>query len=266
MLKPIIGVVAAAIVVALSPAAGGTQGVVARYDLTAAPPLEVNANIRIHKVMGDIGTFMLGEFAPGFKSTPHHHAHDQINVGISNTFDIVTATKPYPVSRLRGLFVLPNVSHGNLVAADAAPPLLIEFQPVRRTDFPPEREKVTFPMAAAPVSPSDNLELDFRPESRTWQRQPSGVRTSASRGTAAAVAAWEIPASLTTPIEIPPQLPGAEVFAYVVEGAIDAQSQSGRHAAPAGTLLVNPPNASPLQVRSSNGTSILLIFEATKPK
>ena len=103
----------------LSPSLERTEGGVIKHDLSGQPPLEVNANIRVHKVMGEIGTFMVGEFAPGFKSTPHHHTHDQINVGISGAFDIVTTAKAYPVSLLRGARRAPNVQHGNLVAADA---------------------------------------------------------------------------------------------------------------------------------------------------
>lgn len=229
--------------------------------------MSVNANLQIHKVMGEIGTFMLGAFAPGFKNAPHHHTHDQINVGISNAFDIVTPAKPYPVSRLRGLLVLPDVPHGNVVAADAATPLLIEFQPVRRTDFPPEREKVVFPRAESPASPpAESLEIDFRPESSTWQRQPSGLRVSSRKGVRAAVSAMEIPASLKTPVAIRPLLSDAELFLYVFDGSVEATAGNARHAASAGILLVNPPSAPALQVRSAAGTAIVLVFEAAKPK
>lgn len=263
-----LGLMAAIAAVALSPIAARTQSPVARYDLNGRPPLEVTANFRIHKVMGEFGTFMLGEFAPGFKNTPHHHTHDQINVGIANVFDIVTTAKPYPVSRLRGLFVLPDVSHGNLVAADAATPLLIEFQPVRRTDFPPEREKVVFPRAAAPAPPpAEGLELDFRPQSATWQRQSSGVRISSRQGVRAAVSAMEIPASLKTPVAIRSLLPDAELFVYVFDGSVEATAGNARHAASSGMLLVNPPSAPALQVRSTTpAASMLLIFEAAKAK
>lgn len=218
--------------------------------------------------MGEIGTFMVGEFVPGFKSTPHNHTHDQINVGISSAFDIVTPAKPYPVSRLRGLVVPPDVLHGNLVAADATAPLLIEFQPVRRTDFPPEREKVVFPRSSAPTPPpAESLALDFRPESATWQRLPGGARVNARRGVAAAVSAWEIPPSLKTPVDLRPQLPAAELFVYVLDGSVEARAGNDRHAASAGILLVNPPNALPLQVRSTApATTVVLMFEAVKPR
>lgn len=268
MLRMTFGLLASVAVVVLSLAVVQSQGGASKHDLRGRPALEVNANIRVHKVMGEIGTFMVGEFAPGFKSAPHHHTHDQINVGISGTHDVVTTAKPYPVSLLRGLFVPPDVQHGNLVTADAPAPVLIEFQPVRRTDFPPEREKVAFPVApAATPPPAESLELDFRAESAAWQRLPSGVRVNARKGIAAAVAAWEIPAPARVPIDIRPQLPAAELFVYVIDGVVEARAGDVRHAAPAGILLVNPPGAPPLQVRSTGGgASVLLVFEAAKPR
>ncbi|HUP40697.1 MAG TPA: hypothetical protein VM115_11300 [Vicinamibacterales bacterium] len=268
MLRLVFSLMSSAAIVAFSVVVSGTQGTLARYDLTGKPPLEVNANIRVHKVMGEIGTFMLGEFAPGFKSTPHHHTHDQINVGISGAYNVVTTAKPYSVSRLRGLVVPPNVEHGNLVAADVTAPLLIEFQPVRRTDFPPEREKVTFPMASSPTPPpAESLEFDFRAESPAWRRLPNGARVNARTGTAAAVSAWEIPTSLKTDVDVHSQLPAAELFVYILDGNIEARVGAQRHNAGPGVLLVSPPNSPTLQVHSSgSATAVLLIFEAVKAK
>jgi quercetin dioxygenase-like cupin family protein len=264
----VFGLLASVAVLVLSPAGVRTQGVASTHDLRGRPALEVNANLRIHKVMGQIGTFMVAEFAPGFKPAPHHHTHDQVNVGISGVYHVVTTTQPYQVSLLRGLLVPPDVQHGNQVTADALAPVLIEFQPVRRTDFPPERERVTFPMAStATPPPAENLELDFRAESAAWQRLPSGARVNAKKGIAAAVAAWEIPASAKVPIDIRSQLPAAELFVYVIDGLVEARAGSDRHAASAGILIVTPPGAPPLQVRSTGGgTSVLLVFEAAKPR
>lgn len=266
MVRMAFGVLASVALVS-SPTLLQTEGGVSKHDLRGRPPLEVNANIRVHKVMGAVATFMVGEFTPGFRSVPHHHTHEQINVGISGAYDVVTAARPYPVSLMRGLLVPPNVEHGNLASAVAPPPVLIEFQPVRRTDFPPEREKVTFPMSpTATPHPADSLELDFRPASAAWQSLANGARVKASQGIAAAVAAWEIPASAKVPIDIRSQLPSAELFVYVVDGAVEAGAGGVRHAAPSGILLVNPPGAPPLQVRSTAGTSVLLVFEAVKAR
>jgi hypothetical protein len=52
-----------------------------RHDLTLQPLMELNSNIRIKKVMGEIGTFALGEFNAGFTSNPHHHTCEPINIG-----------------------------------------------------------------------------------------------------------------------------------------------------------------------------------------
>jgi hypothetical protein len=60
---------------------GAQQSSPTRHDLTVQPLMELNSNIRIKKVMGEIGTFALGEFNAGFTSNPHHHTYEQINIG-----------------------------------------------------------------------------------------------------------------------------------------------------------------------------------------
>lgn len=255
------------LVVVLSSVLGATQGRLAKYDLS--PPLshDVNANIRINKVMGEIGTLMLGEFKAGWKSTPHHHTHEQINVGISGAFDIVTTAGPHRVAARRGLFVPPDVQHGNDVSGQAVNPLLLEFQPVRRLDFPPERQEVTFPSASSPAPPPGGLALDFTPESTSWVRLPSGARVSDRKGSRSAVAAWEIPAGLTQPTEIGRQLPGAEQFLYVIEGGVEIQAGGERHAASPGTVIVNPPDGRPMQIaQRESRPAMVLVFEAARAR
>ncbi|HWI20934.1 MAG TPA: hypothetical protein VNT81_24435 [Vicinamibacterales bacterium] len=151
--------------IASASALGHGQARVTRYDLSTQPILEVGANLRIKKVLGQVGTFMIGDFKAGWKNTPHHHTHEQINVGVSGAFNIVTPTAPHTVSRMRGLLIPPDVPHGNDVSGETMSPTLIEFQPVRRVDFPPELEKVEFRRAAAPVNAPEGMDLDFRPES-----------------------------------------------------------------------------------------------------
>lgn len=58
------------------------------HDLKLLPLLDLNSNIRIKKVIGEIGTFMLGEFSAGFKSNPHHHTYAQINIGLTGKFTL----------------------------------------------------------------------------------------------------------------------------------------------------------------------------------
>lgn len=121
--------------------------------------------------------------------------------------------------------------------------------------------------SAATPPPAESLDLDFRAESAAWQRLPGGARVNARKGIAAAVAAWEIPPSAKVPVDIRSQLPAAELFVYVIDGLVEARAGDVRHAAPAGILLVNPPGAPPLQVRSTGGgTSVLLVFEAANPR
>jgi quercetin dioxygenase-like cupin family protein len=253
----------AGLIIVCSAAAGGGQGRVTRYDVSSMPLTEVNANIRIKKIMGEVGTFMIGVFKAGWKSTPHHHTHEQINVGLSGAFNIITPETPHKTARLQGLLIPADVLHGNDVSAETQDPLLIEFQPVRRLDFPPEREKVTFKRADAPSPAPADMDLDFRPESRSWQRHASGARMNVKNGKAVALSAWELRATLKETVEIPPQVTAAETFLYVLDGNVDVAVGTDRHSASTGVLLVIAPGSAAPRV-SAKATSTVLIFEAAR--
>lgn len=255
-------VIAGAVIVC-STTVGGAQGRVTRYDVTSMPLAEVNANIRIKKVMGEIGTFMIGVFKAGWRSTPHHHTHEQINVGVTGAFNIITPEAPHKTARLQGLVIPADVLHGNDVSAETQDPLLIEFQPVRRVDFPPEREKVVFKRADAPNPAPADMDLDFRPESASWQRHVSGARMNVKRGKGVAVSAWEIPPALKDAVEIRPQVAAAETFLYVLDGAVDVSVGADRHQASAGVLLVVAAGSTAPRV-SAKAASLVLIFEAAR--
>lgn len=258
------GLIACLVIVAGSTAVGNGQGRVTRYDVGALPMVEIGTSLRIKKVMGDIGTFMIGTFAAGWKNTPHHHTHEQINVGLTGTFNIVTPATPHEVSSMRGLIIPPDVMHGNDVTAQKESPLLIEFQPVRRVDFPPEREKVTFPRAAGPVTAPDSMDLDFRSGSSTWQRVNDLVRVNVKKGAGVAVSAWQVSAGAKDNFVLRAQIPGSEQFIYLHEGAVELMIGGEKHAAAAGTLLVIAANSPTAQVRGTGAASVLLVFEATK--
>lgn len=256
-------VVVAAIVIAGSSVIGHSQSRVTRYDLAASPTVEIGANLRIKKIMGEVGTFMFGTFKAGWKNTPHHHTHEQVNIGVTGAFNIVTPTTPHKVSRLQGLIIPPDVMHGNDVTGETQDPLLIEFQPVRRVDFPPEREKVAFKTADAPTPAPADMDLDFRLDSPGWQRHASGVRMHIKRGKGVAVSAWQFPSATKDPVAIRAQVAGAESFVYVLEGNVTAAVGGERHVAPAGTLLVIAPGSPGVQV-SATGAALLLVLEAGK--
>lgn len=255
--------VIASMVIACSAATGHGQSRVTRYDLAASPTVEIGANLRIKKIMGEVGTFMFGTFKAGWKNTPHHHTHEQINIGVTGAFNIVTPTTPHKVSRLQGLVIPPDVMHGNDVTGETQDPLLIEFQPVRRVDFPPEREKVAFKTADAPTPAPADMDLDFRPEASGWQPHASGARMNIKRGKGVAISAWQLPSSLKEPVEIRPQVPGAELFVYVLEGAVDAVVGGERHDAAGGVLLVIAPNAAAPRLRPTSA-SVVLVLEAAR--
>lgn len=255
--------VVAAVVIACSASVGHGQSRVRLHDMSLSPVVEVGANLRIKKIMGEVGTFMIGTFKAGWKNAPHHHTHEQINVGLARAFNIVTPTSPHTVAWLQGLVIPPDVMHGNDVTGAIVDPVLIEFQPVRRVDFPPEREKVAFKTAVSPIAAPADMDLDFRPESPSWQRHASGARMNIKKGQGVAVSAWELPASLTEPVEILPQVPGAELFIYVLDGKIDVTVGADRYETQADVLMVIAPNAPAPRVRST-GTSTVLVFESAR--
>ena len=245
---------------------GAQKSPATSHDLTAQPLMDLNSNIRIKKVMGEIGTFALGEFSAGFKSNPHHHTYEQINIGLSGAFTLPVGGTAHTVAPLRGVVIPPDVEHNNDVPATANP-VLIEFQSTRRVDFPPEREKVSLPVGpiALPVPAGRQVVFDFSAASTGWDTLANGVRLKASVGTVTAIAVWEIPSAARESFELRRQLPGAEQFAYLVAGAIEGGAGTERFAMTPGVLLVGSPGGPPLRA-TANGAerSVLLVFEASR--
>jgi quercetin dioxygenase-like cupin family protein len=241
---------------------------IAVYDLAGMPMLEASATLRLKKVMGQIGTFALGQFVAGIKSTnPHHHTHEQINVGLTSWLEQKVGGVPHRVAELQGTLIAADVVHGPIMTPEDAAPTFIEFQPVRRTDLPPERVKSAFPIAATemPLPQGWRVALDFTSTSSDWERLSNGVRAKASTGKGVSVSAWQIPASATAPFDLQLHVPGAEQFAYIVSGAVEIGSGNERHQVKAGALLVNPPDSRPMQARAiSTAAATLLVFEAAK--
>ncbi|MFM8533501.1 MAG: hypothetical protein ACKOEC_07905, partial [Acidimicrobiia bacterium] len=115
---------------------------------------------------------------------------------------------------------------------------------------------------AATPAPAD-LDLDFRPEASGWQNHASGARINIKRGKGVAISAWQLPAATKETVEIRPQVPGAELFVYVMEGGAEATVGGERHDAGAGVLLVVAPNAPALRLRP-NAASVVLVLEAAR--
>lgn len=237
------------------------------HDLAGMPELELNTNIRIKKVMGEIGTFALGKFRAGFKSVPHHHTYEQINVGLTGAFTLPVAGIRHAVSARRGVAIPPDVEHNNDVPGDAGDPELIEFQSARRLDFPPERQQIVLPVGptALPVPPGRQVAFDFGSASPGWQGIAKGVRLHASTGGTTAMSAWEFAPTADDAIPLRLLLPGAEQFLYVVNGVVEATSEAGRVAVKSGALLVSPSGGQPLRIgRQGDQPALLLVFEARR--
>jgi len=239
----------------------------ALHDVRGMPKLEINANIRTSKVMGDVGTFMLGQFRAGFKSAPHHHTYEQINVGLLGGFTLPVAGTRHPVSAMRGVLIPPDVEHNNDVPGDSGDPELIEFQSARRLDFPPERQQIVLPVGptALPVPQDRQVAFDFSSTSAGWRTIAAGVRMQASAGSTTAISAWEFLPTAKGSVDLRLVLPGAERFVYVVDGAVQASADTTRLVAKAGALLVSASGASPVRVeRQGSQPALLLVFEARR--
>lgn len=237
------------------------------HDLKALPELEVSADITIKKVMGEVGTFMLGRFRAGFKSAPHHHTYEQINIGLTGMYTLPVAGRRHTVSALRGVVIPPDVEHNNDVPQDAGDPELIEFQSTRRLDFPPERQQVTLPVGptALPVPQGRQVEFDFGASSSGWKTIMRGVRMQASTGNTTAISAWELLPAAQDSVDLRLLLPGAERFVYVAEGSVEATADTKRIVMNPGALLVSASGASPLRVGRQGGQrALLLVFEARR--
>lgn len=256
----LVGSVAAAVLNAQPPAT-------ILHDLRGMPELEVNANIRIKKVMGDIGTFMLGRFRAGFTSAPHHHTYEQINIGLRGMYTLPVAGRRHTVSAMRGVVIPPDVEHNNDVPADAGEPELIEFQSTRRLDFPPEWHQIALPVGptALPVPQGRQVGFDFGTSSSDWKTIIKGVRTQSRTGGTTAISSWEVLPTAEDSVVLPLMLPGAEQFLYVAEGTVEATADTRRIVMNPGTLLVNASGGPPLRVsRQGSQRALLLVFEARR--
>ena len=237
------------------------------HDLKAMPEQEVNANIKIKKVMGEIGTFMLGRFRAGFKSAPHHHTYEQINIGLTGMYTLPVAGTRHAVSAMRGVVIPPDVEHNNDVPGDAGDPELIEFQSTRRLDFPPERQQVTLPVGptALPVPQGRQVGFDFGTLPSGWQTIINGIRMQARTGSTTAIASWELLPTAQDSVDLRLLLPGAERFIYVVEGAVEVTADTRSVVVSPGALLVSASGGSPLRVRRQGSQrAMLLVFEARR--
>lgn len=237
-----------------------------RHDLAAQSWMELNPNIRIKKVMGDIGTLSLGEFKAGFRSAPHHHTYEQINIGLFGEFTLPVGGLRHAVSALRGVVIPADVEHNNDVL-NSQTPTLIEFQSTRRVDFPPEREKVALPVGAEalPVPAGYQVAADFTATSTGWETTAQGVRTKARVSSVSAVGVWVVPVGVRQAFELRRHLPGSEQFAYLVEGAAEASAGTERASMTPGTVVVGVPGGAPLRATAhGDRQTLLLVFEATR--
>lgn len=254
--------VAALAVIAASLPARTQSPPFASHDLLALPFVQLNPVLRVRTVVGEVGSFAIGEYAAGPPRNPHHHTYEQINVGLSGTSGIRMAGQLLELGALGATLAPNDVEH--VLENTGRQSTLLEFQPVRRFDLLPERRPVTLPVGptAVPVPAAWPLHTDFSSASTGWEALGSGVRRKAVKGHRAAMAVWRIPGSATTDFDLSLQLPGAEQFIYVVEGRAQFSRGTYRAEGSPDVLVVSGPNAPPVRARSTGQPAVVLVLEA----
>src|SRR5687767_9702795 len=92
-------------------------GAPARYDINAMPWTDLSPRLRIRAVVGQIGSFALGEFAAGSKTALHHHTYEQANLVLDGSLDIYVAGRPHALSARGGTLIPVDVEHVTVLGA-----------------------------------------------------------------------------------------------------------------------------------------------------
>lgn len=232
------------------------------YDVNAMGWTELRPGIRIKPVVGQTGTFVFAEFAPGSETVKHHHTHEQANLGLTGSAEISIGGRPHVLAPFTGTMTPADAEH-SIADRGTATATLLEFQPVRRVDLLPPRPALTFPSspAAAVVPARAAVAMDFGPP------EPNAAGSRVLAGKACTLSVWRVPGTPRS-VTLAQRAAGAEQFAYVIEGRAEFGAGTNSRPIGPGTLVVNPPGAPAIRVRVTDaGGAVLAIFEppATKP-
>jgi quercetin dioxygenase-like cupin family protein len=124
-------------------AAGPPTDTVTSHDVSSLPWTQLRPGIQIKPVVGQIGTFVFAEIEPRAQTVPHHHTHEQANLGLAGSSEIAIGGMTHRLAPRVGTVAPPDAEHfianpGTVTAT------LLEFQPIRRLDLLPPRPSLTY--------------------------------------------------------------------------------------------------------------------------
>ena len=154
------------------------------------------------------------------RTTPHHHTHEQINFGLAGSIAVTIDEARHELSKLRVTLAPSESAH--FAANDGGETVTFgEFQPVRRLDLVPPRQKVIFPAAPEPIAVPSNARVfvDFNPASGRSSSSGQDIGEKELIGAKCLVRVFRLQdTSRGGEIWLAP-FPDPESFLYVADGA-----------------------------------------------
>ena len=221
--------------------------------------------MQVKGAIGQSASFAIAELPVGLRGNPHHHAQEQIVLGLNGSTEITIDGTIHRLGTYGAVIPPSNAAHSNgNGGANAA--TFIEFQAVLRTDwFPPHQKFAAAPAAPAPVAvpPGRQVFSDFAVSSDGWQVDATGARSKVLSGQTIRLIVWDLSAANATVNVTSKSVPG-EHFVYVLEGQAEMAAGSGRREIKSETLVVVSAAAEGVTLRSLNkGRSLVAVFEST---
>lgn len=222
--------------------------------------LELRPGLRVKAIIGQSSTIALAEFDHDVTVAAHHHAHEQFNVGISGSLDILIGDRSRPLVPGVATLAPANVQHAlsNLTVSAGQ---MIEFQPVRRVDLVLPRQQVSFPRSPTPaqVPPTLDIETAFHLTAPGWSNAPGGHLVKALLGQGSALRFWQLVPTARSPAQLRSQATGGEQIVFVVSGSCEIVWGRMRRTVGPGAVIQIPAQASDIRIRPVDGQPTLLL-------
>jgi quercetin dioxygenase-like cupin family protein len=207
--------------------------------------VEVVPGVLVRTVVGTTASLSLADFGPGSLPPAHHHEREQIDVGITGTFDVILSNRTEAVGPGEGVIIPSNISH-SIANSHSSPARLVEFHTVRRLDLVPPRPRLTFPAGPEPAAvPAQRL--------TTRLDSPSTIVGET------ALVSWRNVARGAVPLAARSGRMRGELFLYVVRGEVELLTgKSSQRVAPEG-LIVVPDFIEDVMIKAAVGSDAAIL-------
>jgi quercetin dioxygenase-like cupin family protein len=236
------------------------------HDLASRPGHPYGRLTEARPVVTESNSVILAVVPPAYRQAPHHHRQEQFLVGLEGALEYDIGGVVHRLGSTRLALVPSNVPHG-MVNEGPQPALVIEFQPVRRSEWLPPHPKVP-PQPQSPIPGAlrkdQQVTLDFDLASEGWQRQSNGARFKDLAGETIRATFWDLSAPNASAELNQSQ---HERFVYVLGGRASVLNETNKREVRAKMLMVVAP-AAPRVLLSSvaqPGTE-LVVFERIAPE